>query len=455
MKPSMISAESEIQRRSSSRPATFTIMPPVLTRTESAEYDSTPLLPSINSSRLPLSSIHGAFSVDKNEFFRFVSFGCSFMLSPIHLMTAITYILSVSEMKDKKLFRYRKIITLSVIVVGCYLCLRYSQVCADGIKKGILFCIEVLVPSLYVFMTLSSAVIRSGIAVSVTRPLGKLSRFLFRLPPSGLAVILLSILGGYPVGARCAAMLYEQGGISRSDAEKAADIAVCAGPGFLINYVGNALLGNRQAGTLLLCAEITGVLITGVIVGRTMRSDPLPHPRSANALVSHNLLIDSVTDASRATFRMCGMVVICTAMIAVIGEISPDERITDLASAIIEITEGCHRLCGHYPLYMIAFFIGFGGISVHLQAFAGMGGLPVKKGLFFLYRIIQGIITAAAAYSYLMIFPVEQGVFSSTDARLTVAKSATLAGSAALVLCSVCFIGAIHRRRSGLEQGHT
>ena len=447
IKPSMISAESEIQRRFSSRPDTFTSMPPVLIRTESVEYSNTPLLPSINSSRLPLSSMQGAFSVDKKGGRRFDSFCFSFIVSPIHFMTAIAYILSVSKMKIKKLFYFRKIIVIIPIAVGCVICLKYTQECADGIKKGILFCIEVLVPSLYAFMALSSAVIRSGVAVSLTKPLGKLSRFLFRLPPSGSAVILLSILGGYPVGARCAAMLFEQRSISRSDAEKVANIAVCAGPGFLINYIGSALLGNRQLGIILLCAEITGVVVTGVIVGRTMRSAPLPHPHHTTENPSHNLLIASVTDASRATFHMCGMVVICTAMIAVIEKISPDERITDIASAIIEITEGCHRMCGSYPLYLIAFFIGFGGISVHLQAYAGMGDLHINKGLFFLYRIIQGIITAAAAYSYLMIFPVDQGVFNSTDTELTVAKSATLAGSAALVLSSLCFIGSIHRRR--------
>ena len=362
-------------------------------------------------------------------------------------MTAVAYILSVSKMKTKKLFQYRKMIALFLIAGGCYLCLRYTQECADGIKKGILFCVEVLVPSLYAFMTLSSAVIRSGVAVSLSRPFGKISRSLFRLPSSGLAVILLSILGGYPVGARCASLLFEQGSISRSDAEKVANIAVCAGPGFLINYVGTALLGNRQIGIILLCAEITGVLLTGVIVGRTMRSTPLSHPHPSNGIESNNLLIHSVADASRATFHMCGMVVICTAMIAVIGKISPDERITDIASAIIEITEGCHRMCGSYPLYIIVFFIGFGGISVHLQVYAGMGELHSNKGLFFLYRIMQGIITAAAAYSYLMIFPVEQGAFNSTDVNLSVAKSATLAGSAALVLSSFCFIGSVHRRR--------
>lgn len=366
-------------------------------------------------------------------------------------MTAIAYILSVSKLKGEKLFRYKKIITLLMIALGCYLCLRYTQECTDGIKKGILFCIEVLVPSLYAFMTLSSVVIRSGVAVSVTKPFGRISRFLFRLPPSGLAVILLSILGGYPVGARCAAMLFEQDSISRSDAEKAANIAVCAGPGFLINYVGSALVGNRQSGIILLCAEITGVLLTGVIIGSTMRSTPLLHPHQSGENTSDNLLIRSVTDASRATFHMCGMVVICTSMIAVIEKISLDQRVTDIASAFIEITEGCHRMCGNYPLYLIAFFIGFGGISVHLQAYAGMGELHINKGRFFLYRIVQGIITAAAAYSYLMIFPVEQGVFNSTDADLTIARSATLAGSAALVLSSFCFIGSVHRRRGAIK----
>ena len=128
-------------------------------------------------------------------------------------------------MKVIKLFQIRKIIVLFLITAGCYLCLRYTQECAEGIKKGILFCIEVLVPSLYAFMTLSSAVIRSGVAVSLTKPFCKISRFLFRLPPSGLAVILLSILGGYPVGARCSAMLFEQGSISRSEAENAANIS--------------------------------------------------------------------------------------------------------------------------------------------------------------------------------------------------------------------------------------
>lgn len=348
-------------------------------------------------------------------------------------------------MKIRKLFEFGKISKLLAAFFGMVICLKYAAECSEGIRKGIMFCIEVLVPSLFLFMALSSAVIRSGVMRTLTKPLSGVSRLLFRLPPPGLAAVLLSILGGYPVGARCAAMLYEHRELSMEEAQKTAFIAVCAGPGFLVNYIGIALLHSRRAGMILLVAEITGVLITGVLIGRMMASSPLPHYPPQARSGGGSLLISSVADASRATFQMCGMVVICSAVIEVIDTVSPRQSITDIAAALTEITEGCHRMCGAYPLYLTAFFIGFGGIAVHLQIFAGLGDLPLNKGLFFLFRIIQGIITAAAAYIYLMVFPVEQSVFSTTDAPLTVSKSAAAAGSAALILSSLCFLGSIHK----------
>lgn len=344
------------------------------------------------------------------------------------------------------LFSIRKIMLLPLVIFGCYLCLRYSAECAAGIKKGILFCLEALVPSLFLFMALSAFTIRSGAVLTASRPFRRLSRVLFGLDESGFAVILLSMLGGYPVGARCIAMMAQRGTMSDAQARKAAAIAVCAGPGFLMNYVGGALLQNRRAGGILLCAEITGVLVTGFITGRLLRCEPTSCSPAIAKVSGENLLIDAVKDASAATFQMCSMVVVCTAITEIIAVISPTKEMTDILSALTEITEGCHRMCGSYPLHLIAFFIGFGGLSVHLQIFAGLGKVKVHKGIFFLIRCLQGIITAAAAYSYLMIFPIEQRVFNSTDASLSLGGSATLAGSAALVLSSLCFLGSVHQK---------
>lgn len=334
---------------------------------------------------------------------------------------------------------------MPTVILGIYICLRYAVECTKGIENGILFCIEVLAPSLFLFMALSSYIVKCGFAQILAKPLGKITRFLFRLPPIAASAILLSMIGGYPVGARIACMLYESGELSASEARKTACIAVCAGPGFLLNYVGRALIGSVEAGTVLLASQIIGMLLTGFIAGRLIPSKPEYSRRAVTDQASGNLLTESVESASRSIFQLCGMVVICSALIEVIATVSPSGIVTDIASAMVEITTGCDRMCGRYPLYLIAFFIGFGGISVHLQIYAGMGKLSLNKGLFFLCRIIQGIFTAAAAYILFMVFPIQQSVFNSTDATLSFSKSATLAGSAALVLSSLCFLGSIRR----------
>ena len=346
-------------------------------------------------------------------------------------------------MKGKKLFSCRNITRAILAAGGIYLSLRYTAQCSRGIKNGILFCIEVLMPSLYLFMVISAYVAKSGLAVKFSKPFGRLIKGLFGLPPTAAAVLLSSVLGGYPVGARCCAILYEEGILSESEAIKTALVAVCAGPGFLLSFVGSALLDCPKAGVILLVAEIMGMLLTGMI-GKRRKCTPtarIPTQKHTEG----NLLVRSVSDASKAALLMCAMVVLCSAMIEVVSAIVPNETLSDIVSALLEITAGCQRLCGSYPLYLLAFFIGFGGISVHLQISAALGELRINKGLFFLYRILQGIITAGIAYILCMVFPVELSVFNSVDVPLTAAKSATLAGSAALVLCALCFIGSMRK----------
>ncbi len=361
-------------------------------------------------------------------------------------MSETAYILSVKRMKVKELFCKRKIILqTAVATVGVYLALRYADECYAGIEKGVDFCLEVLIPSLFFFMIVSAYITQSGVAEALCRPLGGLSRALFKLPAQSLAVILLSMVGGYPVGASCAAILKKENQLSASEAAKTAYIAVAAGPGFLINFIGSTLLGNSRAGYILLGAQVIAVVLTGVIVGHTVESEPLP-PAGMRKKKHGNLLVSAVQSASRAAFGMCAMVVLFSALIEVTDVLIDNKAVCDIASAIIEVTNGCNRTCGTVPLYVTAFFVGFGGLSVHFQIYAALGDIPVKKGLFFLFRIIEGIIAMTATYIYLMVTPAPVTVFSSYTASPSVAHSAALAGSAALVLSSVIFVGSIGKR---------
>jgi sporulation integral membrane protein YlbJ len=342
------------------------------------------------------------------------------------------------------LFRIRNIIPKGCLTaVGVYAALRYPQECAKGIGDGISFCTGVLVPSLFFFMALTAYLIKSGIASVLSRPLAWLSMKLFRLPGESMTAVLLAMLGGYPIGAGCAAMLMDEGRLSESEAVKTSYIAVAAGPGFLINYIGTALLGNPAVGEVLLAAQAVAILLTGILIGYTVKTEPPLQRVHGVVRNSGNTLVEAIRSAGYATFTMCSTVLLFSAVTEILRTIFTEETAAILAG-ICEVTTGSSLLSSHgASLPLIAFFIGFGGLSVHCQIYAILNQLAVNRRLFFFYRIIEGIITALCTYSILMIFPIEAAVFNSTDAPLTAGRSATIAGSGALILASICFVGTV------------
>ena len=335
-----------------------------------------------------------------------------------------------------------------LIIGGMYISLRYSGECARGIGNGIELCAGVLVPSLFLFMALTAYAVQSGCAGVFASAFGWLARIL-KLPREAAPAIVLAMIGGYPIGAGCCSLLFESGQLSESEARKTAYIAVAAGPGFVINYIGRSLLSDIRAGNILLAAQVAATLITGFIIGITVSCTPT---KDRKRIVNYNAgaLADAVNSAARATLRMCAIVILFSGLTEAATSIT-DEQTADILAAFLEVTTACSRISANAPLYVTAFIVGFGGLSVHFQVYANLTGIRINKALFTLFRLAQGIIAAAITYIYLMIIPMEKDVFSTTQAVPAPAASATLFGSAALVLASVCFIGSISGRLRRLD----
>lgn len=363
-------------------------------------------------------------------------------------MSRGAYILSVIVMKQR-IIGCRTILSVLLVAAGAAAAVGYNEECARGIANGLSFCTGVLIPSLFLFMVLTAYCIKSGAFVLIAKPFGWLGR-LMGLPAEAATAILTAMLGGYPIGAGCTALLYEQGQLSASEAAKTACIAVAAGPGFIISYIGRSLLQDPLAADILLGAQTAAVLLTGVIIGRCVRCTPPPH-RGKVRVNSAGALVGAIRSAADATFTMCAAVVLFAAVIEIISS-AADSGAADIASAFLEVTTGCSRLSTRMPLYFTAFFIGFGGLSVHCQIFACLKNVPVNKPLFLLTRIVQGIIAMLATYILLMITPMETPVFSTTDAGLSAGRSATYAGSGALILAALSFVGSVSGRIRRLKQ---
>lgn len=349
----------------------------------------------------------------------------------------------------KKNIRTIMQIVLSLFAVYCII--RYSKECSDGIMSGISFCVGVLVPSLFLFMVVSSYIANSSVSYTLSKIFEKPARYILGLDGCCAGAIIMSLIGGYPVGAKYVAELYDSGRINEYDANKLAMFCVCSGPGFVMNYIGNALLNSKNAGTLLLVSQITAFILNSIIVSVVYKSKNHSHENALSqrdAVLNQNLLVKSVRDGCSATVNMCSMVIVFSAIVSVWDKIFINNALMcDIIAALLEVTTACNRLCTRYSLTVISFVVGFGGICVHFQVFSALKGLSINKLVFFLFRIIQGILSAVTTYILLILFDDTAEVFSTTT-NVSSGLPSPVWGSAVLLLCAVCFLGSLNYTQS-------
>lgn len=129
---------------------------------------------------------------------------------------------------------------LGVLLVGAEL-LTHSAQTAEGIREGLVCCATLVIPSLLPFLVFSGMLATTRLGDWVSRPLKPICRWIFHLPPEAGSALLMSMTGGYPVGARTIAQLLEQGRIQPRTARRMLCFCINAGPAFVVSTVGAAL----------------------------------------------------------------------------------------------------------------------------------------------------------------------------------------------------------------------
>ena len=344
------------------------------------------------------------------------------------------------------MYKYRvktplKLILITALGIGAVF---FSKEISDGIYKGICFCAQVLAPSIFPFMIISAVTAKSNLRFSGKR-LNRISNFLFGLSAKSLFAVILGIMGGYPVGAVGIHSLYKKGDISGKEAAKASYIAVGAGPGFLITFVGIRLLNSAELGAVLLISQIISVIILGIINRIIFGKENFNSDKEINSPAkAENIFIEAVRKAVYSLIEMCAIVCVFSAAVNIAETyIGNNEYI----SVLLEVTTACYKLSENGSIILIAFAIGFGGLSVHFQIFQALGDIRINKALFFFYRIIQGLTTAFITYIFIKLFKISIPVFSSAKGNFSLGLSSSALGSCLLILTGICFLYSLKTKR--------
>ena len=151
--------------------------------------------------------------------------------------------------------------------------LRNPEMAASSVQTGLLLCARSAIPALFPFMVLSELLTKSGLGTLLGRTLGRPLARALALPPEGASALLLGLGCGFPVGARSALALYDNGLLSKKELERLLCFCNLPSSAFLISAVGYSLYGNRRFGTLLYASCVASCLLIGVLLARRAKKD--------------------------------------------------------------------------------------------------------------------------------------------------------------------------------------
>ena len=152
-----------------------------------------------------------------------------------------------------------EIVRLSVCALGMIALILDSKTALSGCREGVTLCLNVVIPSLFPFFVLSVPLtqclcgVRAPIASALFRGLGV---------PSGCeGILLVGLLGGYPMGAQSVETAWRSGCLDRKSAERMLAFTSFAGPSFLFGMTAACFPGKGYIWLLWAVHILSAILI--------------------------------------------------------------------------------------------------------------------------------------------------------------------------------------------------
>lgn len=273
-----------------------------------------------------------------------------------------------------------------------------SRRAADYALGGMITAVSCVLPTAFPSMLFCDLYRAYGKPERIT-PLGLAIGVLLGLPPESLRALLLGNLCGFPMGARETLALYESGVLEREEAERLLPLTMNPSPPFVAGAVGIAMLGGVREGVALLSCLAVSTLAVGVIFrGRGKR-----RKISGFAIENRYNFVESVKGAAESSLTVIAFITCFSVVLGFVRDFVKPYAIRAAAFAFIEVTGGVQFFAKAYSLSpelrgaLVAFTLGFGGISVMLQGAAFVKGRLALKGYAFV-KFWQGFICAVCYY---------------------------------------------------------
>ncbi len=283
--------------------------------------------------------------------------------------------------------------TLIFAAIAMVVLILDTKTALQGAADGINICLRTVIPSLLPFLFLSCLLSSALPSVNTVllRPVGKLCG----IPSGSEGILLLGLLGGYPVGAQAVTDAYKRKELSAPSARRMLGFCSNAGPAFIFGMLGTVFT-SKAAPWLLWLIHIVSAIVVGAVLPRC---EVTSHTSGASGALTAPQALER---SARSMANICGWVIIFRVLLSIFDRwafwaLPPNVRLAIVG--VMELSNGCCELSGvsqeGVRFVFASVFLALGGACVGMQTASVCRELGC--GMYFPGKALQGLLSLLLA----------------------------------------------------------
>lgn len=306
--------------------------------------------------------------------------------------------------------------------------------------RGLNMWLQIVFPSLLPFFITAELLIAFGVVKFLGVLFEPVMRPLFNVPGAGSFGWMMGMVSGYPIGAKIAARLREEGQLSRIEAERLVSFTNNSSPLFIFGAISVGLFQNAAVGFLLAVCHYTSNIFVGIFMrfykfreektskGSNENMDNRPlflfalrkmhETRMEDNRPFGKILGDAVLQSIRTLIMVGGFIILFSVVVEMLrlvdfsvwlGKIFggffsligiSDSFGTPFFSGLFEITIGATLITAVETdtllskLVLVSFILGFNGFSIQAQVASILAWTDIRFRPYLFARVLHGTIAA-------------------------------------------------------------
>ena len=294
--------------------------------------------------------------------------------------------------------KYHYLLGFIIILFSYFGIFCFPNIMINSSINALLIFREKLFPSIFPFFVLSFLFINMGYPLILNKYFKNITRKIFHLSENTTFILLMSIISGFPSGAKYIVKDYNNNYITKEEGNQLLLFTHFANPLFVLGTCGILLNSKRLAYKILICQ-----LLANIILGILVRPKNITITKKKEVVFSTPSLISILPDAINEAMEV---------LIFMLGSITIFQFFTNcfllftnesvffrtIFTGIMDLTSGINlvptlSISIELKALLMLIFITFGSLSVHLQVINAIKNTNLSYTNFFIGRILETIIS--------------------------------------------------------------